>query len=328
MPGTTPFTSTLSTALALVGGLLLASPSARADDCKVGVSVYTLNSRFMAALQHASIEKAKALGCTVVSTDGQNDLTKQISDVEDMISSGINVLVIDPYNTGGLVNTVNNASAAGIPVVVMDSGIDPKANYLTTVQSSNIQNGTLVGEWVAKKMGSTPMKIAILSGSEGNAAGLERRDGLMMGILEGQLRSLGKTNFEVVAQRYTDWTSDAGLRAMEDILTANPDVNVVLSEADIINFGAMKALDEKGKTDVVLAAAADGQKEAYAFIKEGKYGATGLNDPTLVGNTAVETGVKAYRKELTANIPKITLTQPAAISSENVDKFYNPDSIF
>jgi len=312
----------------LMGAALVSGSSAFADDCKVGVSVYTLNSRFMAALQQAAIAKAQALGCEVVSTDAQNDLTKQISDVEDLLAGGVNVLVIDPYNQGGLVATVNNAAAQGIPVVVMDNTMDASAKFVTMVQSSNIKNGTLVGEWVAKKMGDTPMKIALLSGQEGSGAGLERRSGLLLGISEEQLRSLGKTNYEIVAQRYTDWTSDAGLRAMEDILTAHPDVNVVLSEADIINFGAMRVLDEKGKNDVLVAAAADGQKEAYAFIKEGKYGATGLNDPTLVANTAVEIAVKAFRKELGDGVQKLTLTEPAAVHAENVDEYYNPDSVF
>ena len=85
---------------------------------------------------------------------------------------------------------------------------------------------------------------------------------------------------------------------MEDLLTAHPDANVVLGENDSMVLGAMKALEAQGKTDVLALAAADGQKEALALIKDGKYGATGLNDPDLVARTAVDIGLKAVKGEL------------------------------
>lgn len=310
------------------GALALGAGAAMADDCKVGISVYTLNSRFMHALQEAAINKAKEMDCVVVSTDAQNDLNKQIGDIEDMVSGGINVLIVDPYNQSGLNNIVKTVADKGIPVVAMDNTIDSNAEVLTMVQSSNIENGTMVGEWVAKQMKGTPMKIALLSGQQGSGAGQERRDGLLLGIFEEQLRQIGGTDFEIVAHAYTDWTAPQGLDAMEDILTAHPEINVLLSEADIINLGAMKVLAEKGRTDVLIAAAADGQKEAFALIKEGKYGATGSNNPTAVGGTAVEIAVKAYRDELTERVPRVTLTQAAAINKENIDQFYDPNSIF
>ena len=307
---------------------LTAGAAKAADNCKVGISVYTLNSRFMHALEQAAITKAKELGCAVVSTDAQNDLNKQLGDIEDMISGGVNVLVVDPFNLSGLDAAVHTVAAKGIPVVAMDNTIDAKADVLTMVQSSNIQNGTMVGEWVAKQMKGKPMKIALLSGQQGSGAGLERRDGLLLGIFEEQLREIGGTDFQVVAQAYTDWTATQGLKAMEDILTAHPEINVVLSEADIINLGAMKVLEEKGHKDVLIAAAADGQKEALALIKQGAYGASGSNNPTAVGGTAVEIAVKAFRKELSGQIPRVTLTKAAAITKENIDQFYDPNSIF
>ena len=65
----------------------------------------------------------------------------------------------------------------------------------------------------------------------------------------------------------------------------------------------------------------------YALIKAGKYGVTGLNDPALVAKTAVDLGIKVVRGEV-KDVPKNTYTAPAAITKENVDKFYNPKSVF
>ena len=90
----------------------------------------------------------------------------------------------------------------------------------------------------------------------------------------------------------------------------------------------MKALEAAGKTDILVLAAADGQKEALALIKEGKYGATGLNDPDLVARTAVDIAVKAFKGELPADFPKLELTTPDVITQENVDKYYRKDAVF
>ena len=125
---------------------------AEAAGCKVGIAMYTLSAPYFAAQQVAAEKKAKELGCEVVSSDGQNDMLKQISDVEDMVSKGINVLILNPRDPKGLIPAANAATAAGVKVIAMDSTLDPSAHFITEVQSSNQQNGELVGEWLAKKM--------------------------------------------------------------------------------------------------------------------------------------------------------------------------------
>ena len=303
--------------------------AANAADCKVGISMFTLNAPYYAAQLQAAQDEAKKAGCSVSTSDGQNDMSKQIGDVEDMVSKGVNLLILNPRDPEGLVPAVNAAAKAGVKVVVIDSGLDPKANYVTLVQSSNDRNGFLVGQWIAKKMEGKPMKIALLSGDKGNVVGQERRLGVLRGILEGQLVSDGKAGFEVVAQGWGAWNNDGGLKAMEDILTAHPDINVVLGENDSMVLGARKALEAAGKVnDVLLVAAADGQKEALQMIKDGKYGATGLNDPDLVGRTAVDVGLKAVDGKLAADFPKLDYTTPAVITKENVDKFMKPNAVF
>jgi ribose transport system substrate-binding protein len=211
----------------------------------------------------------------------------------------------------------------------MDSTLDPSANFVTEVQSSNQQNGELVGEWIAKKMAGKHMKIALLSGQQGNLAGLERRQGVFRGISEQQLRQSNTIDIEVVGQGWGAWAQEGGQKAMEDLLTAHKDINIVLGENDSMVLGARLALQAAGRLDqVMLVAAADGQKEALKMIKDGGYGATGLNDPALVANTAVDIGVKALNGKLEANFPKAYFTTPAVIDQTNVDKFYHPDAVF
>ena len=250
--------------------------TAEAADCKVGIAMYTLSAPYFAAQLAAAAEEAKKDGCEVSQSDGQNDMGKQIADIEDMVAKGVNLLILNPRDPEGLVAAANAATKAGVKVVVMDSSINPKAHVVTQVRSSNDQNGFLVGEWLAKKMEGKPIKMILLSGSQGNEVGRDRRLGVFKGLLEGQLVNEGHAGFEVLGQGWGAWSTDGGLKAAEDQLQAHPDANVILGENDSMVLGAIKALEAANKKGVLVLAAADGQKEALALIKQGKYGATGV----------------------------------------------------
>jgi len=318
----TVLTGCLATTALLIG-------SAQAADCMIGISMKTLNAPYFAAQEAAAKDQAAKAGCQVATADAQNDMGKQIGDVEDMVSKGVNLLIINAADPQGLVPAINAAAAAGVKVVAIDSTVDPKAKYITLIQSSNDQNGFQVGQWLARSTAGKDLKIALLSGEKGNVVGQERRLGVFRGLVEGQLVNGGKVGFAVVGQGWGGWTHEGGLKAMEDLLVAHPDINVVLGENDSMVLGARKALEAAGKVnDVLLVAAADGQKEALQLIQEGQYGATGLNDPALIARTAVDVGMKALDGSLPADFPKTDLTTPDAITKDNVAKYYRPDAVF
>jgi ribose transport system substrate-binding protein len=310
-------------------GASAANPTAKpAKDITIGLSMYTLNAPYFAAQTNAVKKKAAALGAKqVIATEAHDDMNKQLADVEDLLSRNIDVLILNPKDPKGLVPATKMAARLGVPVIVMDSSIDPSADYITVVQSNNLANGELVGEWLASRMKGRPIKMALLSGAQGNPVGKERRQGVFRGIIEQQLRDGNRSGFEILTQGWGNWTHEGGLKAMEDILVARPDANVLLCENDSMCLGALKAVSEAGKkTQFLVAAAADGQKEAYEAIKRGEYGATGVNDPVQVGGTAVEIALKYLAGE--RGFPKVYYTPAAAVTKANVDKFYRPDSEF
>ncbi len=113
---------------------------------------------------------------------------------------------------------------------------------------------------------------------------------------------------------------------MEDILVAQPDFNVMLAENDSMALGALKAIRESGRKDILVLAAADGQKEALELIKKGEYGATGMNNPVLVAETALAAGLRYLDGE--RNFPRTTYTPAVCIAADNVDKYYSAKAEF
>jgi ribose transport system substrate-binding protein len=293
---------------------------------KVGYCTPSLNAPFYAALTQAVQKNVESYGMKFISTDGQGDIAKQVSAVEDLIAKGVQVLIINPLDPKALIPSINAASKSGIPVFIVDSFIDSSADYVTSVLANNAGNGELVGEWVANKLGKTKIKIAMISGAQGNPVGMEKRLGFVRGLAETQLRKLGKTDFEIVSQGWGSWSNSGGLKAMEDILVAHPDLNVLLAENDAMAMGAQKAINESGKGANVLVAAFDGQKEALELIQQGKFGATALNSPAELGKLVVQSAVKHLNGEKSAS--KIIYTPATLISKETVKEFYDPKAIF
>ena len=295
---------------------------------KIGYCTPSLNAPYYQALQASIKSNTEKNGMTFLAADGQNDINKQIAAVEDLITKGIDVLLLNPKDPDALVGVTKVASKAGIPVFIVDSSIAPSAEYVTTIQSNNLANGELAGEWVAKKFGKKPMNIALLSGNTGNPVGKTRKQGLLQGIAEEQLRSLGYINLNVKTQMYTEWSYAGGLQAMEDVLVAHPDINVVITESDVCVLGAIKAIAQAGKTnDILIVAGADGQKEAIKYIMETDfYGCTAMNSPVQIGENTVKYAIQYLNGK--RDFPKTSYTAPLLITKANAAKYYDPKALF
>ena len=295
---------------------------------KIGYCTPSLNAPYYSALFESIKKTAENAGMTFLSADGQDDITKQVAAVEDLITKGIDVLLLNPLDPNALVGVTKTAKAADIPVFILDSSIDPSAEFVTTIQSNNTANGVLAGEWLAKRFGNKKMNIALLSGSVGNPVGRTRKQGLLQGITEEQLRTLGYIDLNIKTQAYTNWTYAGGLKAMEDILVAHQDINVVITESDVCVLGAIKAIEEAGRiNDILIVAGADGQKEAIKHIMESDfYGCTAMNSPVQIGENAVNYAVQYLNGK--RDFPKTSYTDPLLITKDNAAKYYDPNAIF
>ncbi len=291
----------------------------------IGYCSPSLNAPFYVVLSRYIEEYTKSYGMHFIMADGQDDIIKQITSMEDLVTSGIDILILNPLDHRALVPAVNATFEAGVPVFIVDSQIDPVANYMASVQAANERNGELIGEWIVRQLGDVNIKIALISGSQGNPVGREKRLGFVRGFVETQLMTQGNADLNIVSQGWGNWTHIGGLEAMEDIIIAHPDINLLVAENDAMGIGALKAINEAGKADNILVAGYDGQKEAYELIKEGRFHATALNSPKELARLVVESVVKYLNDE---SIDKVIHTPAVLITKENVDKYYDPDALF
>jgi ribose transport system substrate-binding protein len=292
----------------------------------VGYCSPTLDAPFYVALEKAVRENVTKYGMQYITTDGQADINKQVLAVEDLLSKGIKVLILNPLDPKALVPVVKRARAQGVAVFILDSFIDDEAPYIASVVANNQLNGELLGHWVVNNIKKPHLNIALISGNQGNPVGRERRLGFVRGLADAQLHLNNKVDFTIVSQGWGKWTNNGGLSAMEDMLVAHKEINVLFAENDAMAIGALKTIKAMGMQDQITVLGVDGQKEAYELIQRGEYSVTAQNSPDILGEKMVTIVARYLNDE--PGIKQVNYTESVVIDKSNVNQFYKPNSIF
>lgn len=302
--------------------------SAHAEEkIKVGFANRTLNGAFFNGLTEYMKIHAKERGYELITTDARGDLNKQISDVEDMISQGINYLVLNPQDPEAGMRITQIAKRANIPTVILDSDISLDAPVITRVQANNAKNNIAIGEYAVDQFGSKPMNCVIISGNQGNLVGEARRTNFIRGVMEAQLRKYNQTNLTVVSQGWGNWDQQGGLKAMEDIIVAQGNkINCVYSEMDDMALGAILSLKGANKLQDVKVFAHDGYKKGLEAIERGDLQATAANNPNTLTNTVLD--VIAKYQAGNKDFPDYVYTPTVLITKDNVKQIYDAKSLF
>jgi ABC-type sugar transport system substrate-binding protein len=187
-------------------------------------------------------DEAKAVGVKkLLVTNAQSQLSKQISDIQDMVAQGAQALIVAPLNSTGLEPALAAAKAKSIPVVTIDrqlTGAEPCSDYLTFIGSNFVEQGERAAAQMIEATGGKG-KVAILLGSSGNNVTTDRTDGFVKGIEGSEL--------EVVAQQTGNFNRQEGQSVTEQFLQSQPDLTAIYAENDEMALGAIVALLSAGK---------------------------------------------------------------------------------
>ncbi len=251
-----------------IGAALLASASvvsfaATAKDLTVGVSWSNFQEERWKT-DEAAIKKAlEAHGAKYISADAQASPTKQLTDVESLISKGANVLIILAMDSEAILPAVKKAADEGIPVIAYDRLIEsPNVLYITF---DNVGVGRMMAKaiYAVKPAGN----YAFIKGDKGDP----NADFLFSGITEVLKPAMDAGKIKNVGMSYTDgWKPDNAQKEMEQILTKNNNkVDAVVSENDGMAGGVVAALGAQGMAGSVPVSGQDGDHAAINRIALG-----------------------------------------------------------
>jgi ribose transport system substrate-binding protein len=279
--------------------------------CTVGISQNSLKHPYGVA-QKAALEDAAKRNfpnMTVFSTDGQGDAITQSSQVRDLITRGIDVLVITPLEQDALAPVVEEAKKAGIKVVSHDRSVN--TDTLTHIAADSIGGGEAAGQFIVDKLGPTGGKIVEITGTLGASATNERHEGFQKVISQ-------HPNIEVIASQTADFQRDQALTVMQDFLQrfGPGQIDAVYSHNDEESLGALQAIKEAGRSKEMFVVGFDGAENAFEAIKAGDYAATVIYP--LDAPEAIAAAAKACMGE---EMPKkVTLVGPL-VTQDNIADF-------
>jgi ribose transport system substrate-binding protein len=215
---------------------------------------------------------------------------------------------------------LNAIKQKNIPVVLVDRKFKT-GDYTSWVGPDNAAIGRQDGEFIAKRLQGNGKVAIIRGGPADNSIGLDRSSGVKS-VLDKQSGIQ-----QVVAPDFGEWSSDGGLKVMENLLAKHGDLKAVFCENDSMCLGAQKAITDAGRAKDIFLAGVDGQKEALAAIQQGgNYAVTGLNNAVTMGTKAFE---RINEILTTGKTPeKDTVVPSPEITAENVGRFYDPNSEF
>ena len=283
-------------ALALAGALAFglsgcsgSSDSAGSDEeIKIGLVTKTDSNPFFVKLREAAQAQADASGAELISLAGafDGDNEGQVAAIENLVSQGVQGILITPNSSSGILNAIKSARDAGVIVIALDTATDPEDAVDATFATDNLAAGVSQGEWVKATLGDTAPQIVMLDGTPGGTVDTFRHDGFLQGfgVEEGAA--------EIVGQENTNGDQTKAQTAMENLLQRAPAVNALYTINEPAAAGAYEAIKGAGLTDQVVIGSVDGSCTGVENVKNGVIGATVMQFPAKMAEQGVDAVVK------------------------------------
>ncbi len=275
---------------------------------KFGATYMTLNNPFFVALNNGIKDVVEGNGDILVALDPALDPNKQISQIEDLISQGVDVLFVSPTDWKTIKPALLAAQKAGIPIINLDSPVYDEDLVKSIIASDNYNAGVLCAIDMMSQLNSA--KIVILEHRTAKSA-IDRTQGFIDTIK-------GMDQYQIVAKESSEGQLEQAMLAMTNIIGGNPEIDVVMALNDPTAEGALAALLEANRENGVLIYGVDGAPEAKQLIKDGKITATAAQSPITIGKTAAQA---AYDVLAGKEVEKHITVPVIFIDKNNVDQF-------
>lgn len=287
----------------------------------IGVSIADQKSLFYVAAVDGMKQAAEEAGYELVVLSADNDATKQVNQVQDLLTQNVGVLVYTPQDATAAAAGVKLANDAGVPVVAVDqkpeSGNGKLATYIAT---DSVKAAYQLCSWMFDQIDNAG-DIAVLQGPLGATAELQRTEGCNKALDENP-------EVTVVAWESAGWDETQAFEASQNILTANPNLKAIFGESDAMALGAAKAAKQAGREGLFFGGI-DGFPTMFEAIAGGLVQATMAQQPYLMGQIAIQNAISILEGD-GDSVPELQYQDTVMVTKENVAdndpaKFYGPN---
>lgn len=318
------FRNILASALAMVMLLTLAAcsngsdsgPSTTANEQKTIAVLLPGSTGYFVATRSGMDAAAEECGYKLEYADAKWDAATQLSQVEDYISKGVDMIALCAADADSITPAIKQANEAGIPIIAFINAIgdDPTGAYeglVSYVGQSEIKTGELCAEIAETLLGDEGGKIVCLEGRPGTYPQRYRREGFLNIVEEDSA-------MEVVYTQTTNWEKEEAMKIVEDLIQSGTEFDLIFAQDDNSAIGAGKALEEAGLKDKVKVIGLGGSIDGLQALKGGTIDATTYMSAAEEGRLTIETIFNYFSGETVEDVTEIVQVE---VSKENVDEF-------
>jgi len=281
---------------------------------QIGLVMKTLTNPFFIEMEKGArrAEKEYGVALQVKTAAQETSIEQQIQLVEDLIADKVDAIVIAPGDSQSLVPSLKKASDAGIKVVNIDNRLDAAAMKqagLIEVPFIGVDNDAgayKAGQFLANGV-SSPTQAAILEGIRSADNARQRMEGAKRALAENK-------NIKLVASETANWKIDEAYKVTKAVFKKAPDIQLVFAANDMMAIGAVRYLQESGRTRVKVVGY-DALDEAVAEVNAGRMYATVDQQAAEQGYQGVAMAMRMINGEKA--VP-VTLIETRLVSAHQV----------
>jgi ribose transport system substrate-binding protein len=275
---------------------------------RIGLAVANLQADFFNQIKQSVDAEAKKLGMEVQVSDAGGDSATQVNQIQDFISRQVQAIIYIPAGATAAGVPVKAAEQANIPVVAVDRNA-PDAPAKTFIATDSVAAARTLGDWVVEQSGGQG-QLAILQGQIGTTPQVDRQTGFEEALQDAP-------GIEVVAQQPADWAQDKAFSVAQDMLQANPDINIMWGQADAMALGAAQAVSVSNVPQDVLIVGFDGDVAGIQAVKDGTVDATMVQQTQEMGRLAVQSACDLVAGE---DVPAQQLQEAFLLTKDDQQK--------
>lgn len=261
-------------------------PQPQKAEFTVGVTLLTRAHEFYKELEEGLRAQAGEENVKLVVFSGEWNLKQQLSQVQDLITKGVDAIVVCPVNSKGVVGAIKEANRAGIPVFTADIAAQG-GEVISHIASDNRQGGRLAGEYLAKLLEGKG-KVIILDQPTVTSV-IDR----VAGFLEAVEKYPG---IEIVGRpAVSPGTKARAKEVTDDVLQAHPDLDAIFGSNDDCALGALRAAEAAGREDLVIIGYDATQEARAEILKGGPLKADVIQYPRKIGQKTIEVVARYLR---------------------------------
>ncbi len=220
--------------------LMLFSLKAFSENKKIGVILPNYNETFYNNLKTSLENKSKSYGFDIINLNSEDNISKEVSNVENLIMNNVDVIVVRPIDVEKSSNALKAANLNKIPVILLELKVENE-NYNSIIKFNYDNIGNQIGEYLIEALPENKNKIAKLKFFD---------DENINKKIDNDIKKITAGKIEIISDKKIRYDDNKGINSIKDIIINHPQIDAILAYNESLASSTLKVLKAAGRSDI------------------------------------------------------------------------------